>query len=181
MIYDKKKPSQDARGEQWTPPKWLVPGCVFVVAEIWTSHVHFPLLWFSAICVGYPYEVYYIILPFSPYRFFFSPFSFYRLSAFHHKQAVLKRFMHMPQPLINYSGSELLNTIKDMVSLFGGNVHGGVISGRWMVFEAGFWVNFVIVFVIVLCHVDSPNLWSVGHTSTWSVHTNARGASAATF
>ena len=35
-----------------------------------------------------------------------------------------------------------------------------------MMFEAGFREIFVIVFVIVLCQVDSPNPWSVGHTST---------------
>ena len=46
-------------------------------------------------------------------------------------QADLKRFMHMRQPLRNYFGSDLLNTIEDMFSLFGGNLHGGVIRGRW--------------------------------------------------
>jgi hypothetical protein len=41
-------------------------------------------------------------VPFSPYRYYSSS-SFYRLSAFCHNQADLKRFMHMPQPLRNYS------------------------------------------------------------------------------
>ena len=71
-----------------------------------------------------------LLYSFSPYRFF-SSLSFYRLSAFHHNQADLKRFMHMRQPLRNYFGSDLLNTIEDMFSLFGGNLHGGVIRGRW--------------------------------------------------
>ena len=74
-----------------------------------------------------------LLLPFSIYRFF-SSLPLYRLSAFHHNEADLKRLMHMHLPLgsiKNYFGSGLLNTIKDMVSLFGGNLHGGVISGRW--------------------------------------------------
>ena len=59
---------------------------------------------------------------------------------------------------------------------------GGISMAEWSVGDGGwswFRVIFVIVFVIVLCHVDSPNPRSVGHTSTWSIHTNARGASAA--
>ena len=71
-----------------------------------------------------------LLYSFSPYRLI-SSLSFYRLSAFHHNQADLKRFMHMRQPLRNYFGSDLLNTIEDMFSLFGGNLHGGVIRGRW--------------------------------------------------
>ena len=57
-------------------------------------------------------------------------------------------------------GSDLLNTIKDMVSLFGANLHGGVISGRWclkLVFGL-----ILLSFSYRLCHVDSPNLWVRG-------------------
>ena len=36
-------------------------------------------------------------------------------------------------------------------------INGKVINGPWC-FD-GFRVNFVIVFVIVLCHVNSPHLW----------------------
>ena len=69
----------------------------------------------------------------------------------------------MRQSLRNYFGSDLLNTIKDMLSPGGSPWW----SDQWvMVFEAGFRVNFVIDFVIVLCHVDSPNPWSAGHTGT---------------
>ena len=73
--------------------------------------------------------------------------------------------MHMRQPLRNYFGSDLLITIEDMPSL---EESPWPSDQRAMVFEAGFRVNvvivFAIVFVIVLCHVDSPNPWSVGHT-----------------
>ena len=45
-----------------------------------------------------------------------------------------------------------------------------------MVFEDGFRVNFVIVFVIVLCHVNSPHLWD---TLTLGLLKKDGGASAA--
>ena len=47
-----------------------------------------------------------------------------------------------------------------------------------MVFEDGFRVNFVIVFVIVLCHVNSPHLWD---TLTLGLLKKDGGASAAAF
>ena len=67
----------------------------------------------------------YINLLYTPFHLiaFFSSLSFYRLSAFHHNQADLKRFMHMRQPLRNYFGL--------LWVLFAGNLHGGVIRGRW--------------------------------------------------
>ena len=89
-----------------------------------------------------------LLYSYSPYRFFPS-LSFDRFSAFHHNQADLKTFMHMRQPLTNYFGSDLLNTIEDMFSLFWGESPWW--SDPWaMVFEAGFRVISVIVFVIVL-------------------------------
>ena len=50
---------------------------------------------------------------------------------------------------------------------------------QWaMVFEDGFRVNFVIVFVIVLCHVNSPHLWD---TLKLGLLKKDGGASAAAF
>ena len=49
----------------------------------------------------------------------------------------------------NYFGSDLLNTIKDMFCLFGGNLHGGVIRGRWclkLVFG-----QFLLSFLLSFC------------------------------
>ena len=50
---------------------------------------------------------------------------------------------------------------------------------QWaMVFEDGFRVNCVIVFVIVLCHVNSPHLWD---TLSLGLLKKDGGASAAAF
>ena len=113
--------------------------------------------------------------------FLFSSLSFYRLSAFHHNQADLKRFMHMRQPLRNYLGPTCWTQLKICFPSLGGisMAEWSVGDGVWSWFSGNFCYRFCYRFVIVLCHVDSPNPWSVGHTSSWSIHTNARGASAA--
>ena len=55
-------------------------------------------------------------------------------------------------------------------------INGKVINGPWC-FD-GFRVNFVIVFVIVLCHANSPHLWD---TLTLGLLKKDGGASAAAF
>ena len=124
------------------------------------------------ICYGYR------VLPCSPCRFFFS-LAFCGPSAFRHNQADLNRFMHMRQPWRNYLlnfhstmiimltlaatallGANLLYShISNLILswVFGSDLHGGVISGRWclklvlglilLMFLLSFCCRFAIVFV----------------------------------
>ena len=89
-----------------------------------------------------------LLYSFSPYRFF-SSLSFYRLSAFHHNQADLKRFIHMRQPLRNYFGSDLSNTIEDMFASLGGisMEEWSVGDGVWSWLSGNFCYRFCYRFV----------------------------------
>ena len=126
--------------------------------------------------------IYKLLLPFSPYRFFLP----YRFTGFRHSIIIKQTWRGSctcSSHWENYFGSDLLNTIEDMVSLLGGisMAEWSVGDGIWSWFSGRFCYRFCYRFVIVLCHVSSPNPWSVGHTTTSSVHTNARGPSAAAF
>ena len=70
--------------------------------------------------------------------------------------------MRMRQPLKDYSGPDLLNTLRIRFPSLE-----GISVAEWFVMsKGGFRVNSVIVFAILLCHVDSLNPRSVGRTST---------------